>query len=568
MPFVMGLTSAVARRGGAKSLAMLAAAAVLVARADSIDVDMLAGEKWWGGAVILGEKMPFGEDSVVECDMLCGNYGNPAVPLFLSSKGRYIHCDEPFAFCVSGGVIRARSKVSKFETGKPACDLRGAYLWCRDKWFPPSGKAPDLALVAAPQYNTWIELQYNQNEADVLAYAKAVKENGFPPGVMMIDDTWQLGYGTWCFDPRRFHDPKGMCDSLHGDGFKVMLWVCPFVSADSPAYRSLLREGGLVLNAPASGSSGNPWYSLDEPDPATVRWWNGKSAVLDFTHTNAVRWFKGELGRLVHDFGVDGFKLDAGDLCYYDGGNRYRYAAGARFRNAAARPQDLAERYSAIGLDFPLNEYRTVWGHAGQPLVLRLADKRHAWGDLGRLVPDMAAMGLAGYPFVCPDMIGGGQVSSFVPGAPNFEPELFVRSAQAHALSPMMQFSAAPWRVLDEEHLAAVKRAVDIRMSFTPKFVELAKECAKTGEPMLRTLEYEFPNCGYADIKDQFMMGDFLMVAPQVCKGASCRTVVIPPGKWLADDGSLVKGPSRIVVRTPLSRLPHFTRQGKGAVDN
>ena len=165
-----------------------AAAAVLVARADSIDVDMLAGEKWWGGAVILGEKMPFGENSVVECDMLCGNYGNPAVPMFLSSKGRYIHCDEPFAFCVSGGVIRARSKVSKFETGKPACDLRGAYLWCRDKWFPPSGKAPDLALVAAPQYNTWIELQYNQNEADILAYAKAVKENGFPPGKWLADD--------------------------------------------------------------------------------------------------------------------------------------------------------------------------------------------------------------------------------------------------------------------------------------------------------------------------------------------------------------------------------------------
>ena len=85
---------------------------------------------------------------------------------------------------------------------------------------------------------------------------------------------------------------------------------------------------------------------------------------------------------------------------------------------------------------------------------------------------------------------------------------------------------------------------------------------------MLRTLEYEFPNCGYADIRDQFMMGDFLMVAPQVCKGASSRAVVIPPGKWLADDGSLVEGPSRIVVRTPLSRLPYFTRQGKGAVGN
>ena len=68
-------------------------------------------------------------------------------------------------------------------------------------------------------------------------------------------------------------------------------------------------------------------------------------------------------------------------------------------------------------------------------------------------------------------------------------------------------------------------------------------------------------------LKDQFMMGDFLMVAPQVCKGASSRTVAIPSGKWLADDGSFVEGPSRITVRTPLSRLPYFIRQGQGAVD-
>jgi hypothetical protein len=88
-----------------------------------------------------------------------------------------------------------------------------------------------------------------------------------------------------------------------------------------------------------------------------------------------------------------------------------------------------AAKYSEIGMSFPLNEYRTVWGFAGQPLVLRLADKRHTWRDLGRLIPDMTAMGLAGYPFVCPDMIGGGQVSSFIPGAPSFEQEMFVRSA-------------------------------------------------------------------------------------------------------------------------------------------
>ena len=66
------------------------------------------------------------------------------------------------------------------------------------------------------------------------------------------------------------------------------------------------------------------------------------------------------------------------------------------------------------------------------------------------MVADMIAAGLLGYPFICPDMVGGGEWTTFIPGSP-FDPELFVRSAQVHALCPMMQFSASPWRVLDAE---------------------------------------------------------------------------------------------------------------------
>ena len=53
-------------------------------------------------------------------------------------------------------------------------------------------------------------------------------------------------------------------------------------------------------------------------------------------------------------------------------------------------------------------------------------------------------------------------------------------------------------------------------------------------------------------------MGDFLMVAPVVEKGARSRTVLIPPGKWVADDGKTYEGPSQALVDVPLSRLPHF----------
>ena len=101
---------------------------------------------------------------------------------------------------------------------------------------------------------------------------------------------------------------------------------------------------------------------------------------------------------------------------------------------------------------------------------------------------------------------------------------------------------------------------VALRQRFAPRFVELAKESAKTGEPMMRNMEYAFPGMGYAEIKDQFMMGDDLLVAPVVEKDAASRKVVLPPGTWRADDGTVFSGPAEIEVSTPLSRLPHFVR--------
>jgi len=156
-------------------------------------------------------------------------------------------------------------------------------------------------------------------------------------------------------------------------------------------------------------------------------------------------------------------------------------------------------------------------------------------------------------------MIGGGEFQSFL-DLSAIDQDLVVRSAQTHALAPMMQFSVAPWRVLDAAHLDAVKKAVALRMRFTPRILALAKASAASGEPILRPMAYVFPEAGYEAVKDQFMMGDDLLVAPMVSKGTS-RTVLIPQGKWQADDGSVIEGPAEKVLAVPLARLPYFERR-------
>jgi alpha-glucosidase len=37
-----------------------------------------------------------------------------------------------------------------------------------------------------------------------------------------------------------------MIDRLHRQGFKIMFWICPFVSPDSPEFRELQQKGFLI----------------------------------------------------------------------------------------------------------------------------------------------------------------------------------------------------------------------------------------------------------------------------------------------------------------------------------
>ena len=538
---------------GSVSFAALAFLVPLLAGADELEVSMLPGENWWGLCNNFGREMPFTEKSDFRCDLRVNNYRHQAMSLLVSDKGRALWCREPVDAEIGAGKIRFRSDAGKIELREGAGrTLREAYRFASRTWFPPTGEEPELLYFSAPQYNTWIELTYFQNEKDILAYAKSMLDHGLPPGIFMIDDTWQLGYGTWEFDPRRFSDPKGMIAKLHGMGFKVLLWMCPFVSMDSPAYR--LLEFGYSTETCEPQPKGGFLVDPVLGRAAAVDWWNGRSALLDFSHPAGRKWFDGQLRRLVSDYGADGFKFDGGSVSYY---------LGVAAHDKSLSPAVQSALYGEFALRYRGSEYRNVFGFGGKPVIMRLHDKDHSWEALGRLVPDMLAAGFVGSPFICPDMIGGGSWMSFLPGAP-FDPELFIRSAQIHALCPMMQISASPWRVLDAEHQRIFKAVADLRQKFAPRFVELAKRAAKDGEPIMRNLEYAFPGCGYAGIRDEFMMGTDLLVAPVVEKGAKTREVVIPPGTWTADDGSVHTGPVAVTVATPLERLPYFIKQVGG----
>jgi alpha-glucosidase (family GH31 glycosyl hydrolase) len=502
-------------------------------------IDVLSGEGWWGGAVADGKSMPFGT-SPLHRD-LGSNAGylddaddgaNQSAPLLLSDAGRVLWSTEPFAFSFDDGrlVVDGPCELLTASGGT----LRDAYQLASARFFAPSGRTPAREMFTRPQYNTWIEAPYTPTQEGVLSYARQLLDAGFPPGVLMIDDSWAPDYGDWRFDSTRFPDARGMLDELHTLGFSVMLWIVPFFSPDGAVFRRL-RALGLLLR----GADG---------EVAVRRWWNGYSAVLDLTDPGAIGWFRERLDAL-QDLGVDGFKFDAGDLRDFRDGDLSFDASG---------PVGQTESWAQLGVSYPFNEFRASWKMGGQPLAQRLHDKPATWGarGIGSLIPEGIAEGLIGHAFICADMVGGGDLNSFAPGA-SVDQEQFVRYAQCAALFPMMQFSISPARVLDPEHLDAVRAAVTLRESLLPEILALVDHAAATGEPIVRALAYH--HAGFESVTDQFLLGEDILVAPVLERGASTRIVVIPPGTWTDEHGiAFTEGLAEIPVG--LRTIPVFRR--------
>lgn len=499
------------------------------------DVLLLPGERWWGGAVADGHAMPFQTGFRRDLE---DSAENQVMPLLVSNRGRYIWSEEPFAFEVSNSIVAIRPRNgTPVRVGDGYDGLAGALAAAGAAHFPPAGSTPDERLFSAPQYALWIELLFEPTQAKVVAYAEDALAYGFPPGVLILDEQWHGAYGEWQFHSGRFPDPQGMIEHLHALGFAVSLWLVPYVTPDSVVFRELYDKHLLICD--------------ETGEPRIGSWWNGYSAGLDLRKPEAVMWLGRRLDAL-RELGVDGFKFDGGDRSFYA-------------QLGCARPEEYTAAWNAIGLDHALNEYRAGWRAAGLPLAQRQRDKHHTWNSdagLASLIPHGIAQSLTGHAFHCPDMIGGGDYLVFPhQGSQAIDEELFVRSAQCSALFPMMQFSAAPWRVLrDEVKVGYCRDAAMLHVRFGELILQLAEKAARTGEPILRPLAYNFPQDAYETVVDQFMLGTDILVAPVIERGAVRRSVALPGGRWRADDGAEYDGPARIVVDAPLARLPWFER--------
>uniref|UniRef100_A0A1I8MXX3 Glycosyl hydrolase n=1 Tax=Musca domestica TaxID=7370 RepID=A0A1I8MXX3_MUSDO len=403
---------------------------------------------------------------------------------------------------------------------------------------------PDERMVKYPIWSTWALYKADINDQIVRGFGDAILKYGFENSQLEIDDDWEDCYGALTFRKSKFPNIKQLTDDLKAKGFRVTLWIHPFINKNcEPTYSDALNKGYLVLD-----HKGNP----------DTQWWNsktGEAAYVDFTKTEVQEWFKKRLQRLQTEDGIDSFKFDAGETSWVP-------SDPVLSGDEHMSPHQITEQYvRTVGSFGPMVEVRSGQGTQDMAIFVRMIDKDSEWSwnnGLLTLITTLLQLNMNGYPFVLPDMIGGNGYNDKPPTK-----ELFIRWLQANVFMPSLQFSFVPW-TFDEETIEISKKFTKLHADYTPQIMERFKLAASTGEPVNPPLWWVDPEDKTAQgICDQFLLGDSIIAAPIIRENETKRDIYLPKGTWKDGNSDTVHtGPIWIMdYPAPLDTLPYFIKQ-------
>ena len=166
-----------------------------------LTIDYLEEERFFGGTVNDGIFMPY--SAGFSRDLRVWHAGNQASSFLLSDRGRTIYSDKPFKYEFFSDHMEVEGEDIFVERNGDT--LKSAYTSMCKK-FAPAGKntIPPEIMFSSPQYNTWIEMEWDCTQDKVLEYADRILSHGYPAGVLMIDDCWCRAYGDWNFNAASF----------------------------------------------------------------------------------------------------------------------------------------------------------------------------------------------------------------------------------------------------------------------------------------------------------------------------------------------------------------------------
>ncbi|XP_028852261.1 myogenesis-regulating glycosidase isoform X2 [Denticeps clupeoides] len=535
-----------------------------------------SGSHWYGGAQSAIQHWPIAvEGQAAPKPFITGDifskqqdFGSILERYWLSSNATAIKINDSVPFHLGWSepekVLRFQARYEntpyKPPAGRPAqaelsyrvCvgfDVTSIHKYMVRRYFNKPNKVPSEAVFRHPIWSTWALHKTEVDQEKLLRFAGQIRQHGFNCSHLELDDCYTSGYGEFEFDPAKFPNASAMFQSLKHDKFHVSLWTHPFVNYNSSNF-GVAVERGLFVREPTGQL------------PALVRWWNGIGGILDFTNPETREWYASHLRALKVKYGIASFKFDAGETSYLP----QQFSSFTPLHD----PSTFTRRYTEMAIPFnDRAELRSGYQSQNISCFFRLFDRDSVWGhDLGlkSIIPSVLTIGILGYQFILPDMVGGNAYPNRTVGTNGLpDRELYIRWLELAAFMPAMQFSIPPW-MYDEEVVKIAQKFTTLHETLVaPRVLELAGEVLDTGDPIIRPLWWLATDDEAAyKIDSQFLIGDDLMVAPVLEPGKQERDIYLPAGRWRSYKGEYYNNGSKHLTDYPvdLDEIAYFVWTG------
>ena len=427
--------------------------------------------------------------------------------------------------------------------------------------------------------------KYNTQE-EVLSTITEFRKRNIPIDNIVID--WlhwkQDSWGSHEFDPERFPNPKAMVDSIHSLNGRVMVSVWPKFYASTEHYKEFDRNGWMYQGA-----------IRDD-----IHDWVGPGylgSFYDAYHPEARKLFWSQMNDHYMPLGIDAWWMDASEPNIRDCTDlQYRkdlttptaLGPSAKYFNAYALMNAEAIYNGQRGVDPDKRVFLlTRSGFAGlqrYSTATWSGDIATRWEDMESQISAGLNFAMSGIPYWTMDIGGFCVEDRYVAAQTLFNEkgienddlkewrELNTRWYQFGCFAPLFRAHGQwPFRevfnIAPESHPAykSIVAYTKLRYNLMPYIYSLAGMTHFDDYTIMRPMVMDFTSDNYSrDIKDQYMFGPALLVAPVCEYGARSRSVYLPEGEQWYDfyTGAAVAAGKNVTVDAPYERMPLFVRGG------
>lgn len=443
------------------------------------------------------------------------------------------------------GIFFDNSFRSYFDMGKEMGDriFFGAIGGQIQYYFIPGENIKEVvknytALTGRMEMPPLWSLGYQQcrfsyfSQEELRELVKTFEEKDIPLDVVYLDIDYMDGFRVMTFKTPNFDDAAGLISDLKEKGIRTITIIDPGVKVDEE-YDVFKR-----------GKEGNHFTKKLDGEMFIGAVWPGDSAFPDFSNKDCREWWKSELKKFISEHGMDGIWNDMNEPCVFnndhktmletclhnsDNGviehkefhNRYGFEMSRCSKEAQEELHPNERGFSMTRATYAGGQrYSSVW----------TGDNMSLWSQMRMSISMNANLGISGFSFVGNDVSGFGLDSS---------EELFVRWMEMGPFIPIFRNHSnmytrrqEPWAFGSRAEKIA-KKSIELRYELLPYIYDLYYISHKEGLPIFRPMIMEYEkDMNLLNMREQFMLGENMLVAPVLYEGERSKTVYLPRGIW------------------------------------